>query len=434
MVRAREVGTGGANDAGRVVDVLFVRQAFMSHQTRQRSRWVVAACITASLAGAPAANAAFPGRNGEIAFVAGTPQVVFWPGVLTPGVGGINAVQPDGTDQRAIKVGYDSQVGYEYFGSPAWSPDGTKIAYYHTTDADPNLIEVMNPDGSDSRLLMSSPDVIDWPRWSPDGSMLALQDHNAITIMDHAGRRLFQLVDGGSDVTWSPDCARVAFSLQGDDGIWTLASNGKVHPLTERGYAPDWSPDGRTLVFSSWTIDSGQVYEAVYAVNANGTGERGLRRGSGPAWSPDGRKIVFTNKFGGLSVMNPDGTASRAVTTPPVGGYHGAADWQPLPSAPLDPGLCDTWRTFEKLPNLHLSAQPRQTRAGQLTRFRFKVTRPTGRPLRSAVVHLDGRQARTNAQGVATITHRFGEHGQYPALATKSGFRHDIVTVQVASR
>jgi TolB protein len=117
--------------------------------------------------------------------------------------------------------------------------------------------------------------------------------------------------------------ARLAFASQAGsaDRIFAISGDGSgLVRLTDgpRGdAAPDWSPDGRTIVFQSGRDGN----QELYAVNADGSGVRRLTRDDAadgePAWSPDGRRIAFVSDRGGdddLYVMDRDGSRVRRVT------------------------------------------------------------------------------------------------------------------------
>lgn len=90
-------------------------------------------------------------------------------------------------------------------------------------------------------------------------------------------------------------------------------------------YNPDWSRDGRTLLFES-TLD-GKF--AIYTINVDGTGLRRLTvdtaNNEQPRWSHDGKRIVFSSDRAGhldLYVMNADGSGQTRLTTTSGGGYY----------------------------------------------------------------------------------------------------------------
>ena len=81
--------------------------------------------------------------------------------------------------------------------------------------------------------------------------------------------------------------------------------------------APAWSPDGRTIVFVSWSDRNGEIY----AMDADSSSPRNLTRDPAqdvrPAWSPDGRRIAFVSRRDGnpeVYVMNADGGEKRNLT------------------------------------------------------------------------------------------------------------------------
>ena len=79
-------------------------------------------------------------------------------------------------------------------------------------------------------------------------------------------------------------------------------------------HKPVFSPDGRQIAF--W-----EAGDYVYIMNADGTNVRRLAAGSYPDFSPDGKKIVFVGR--GISIMNADGTDVRPVTVRGKVGEHG---------------------------------------------------------------------------------------------------------------
>ena len=105
-------------------------------------------------------EATFPGRNGRIAYSVGPlfPQE-------PPAPSQVFTINPDGSDRRQLTdVPADKTAG-----SPAWSPDGSKIAYVSNVRGELELW-VMGADGSGQRPLGSDPGFAHYqPSWSPDG-------------------------------------------------------------------------------------------------------------------------------------------------------------------------------------------------------------------------------------------------------------------------
>jgi len=119
----------------------------------------------------------------------------------------------------------------------------------------------------------------------------------------------------------SPDGRQVAFDLYGV--LWVLPiEGGTARRLTEdifEIYQPDWSPDGRELIFQSYR--DGNFH--LWSISADGSNPRQLTRGPfdhrEPRYSPDGRRVAFSSdRGGGYGVYILD-LASGAITQVPTG-------------------------------------------------------------------------------------------------------------------
>jgi Tol biopolymer transport system component len=156
-------------------------------------------------------------------------------------------------------------------------------------------------------------------------------------------------------VQWSPDGRSLVFQrnnvrgAEPDGGIalWTIdLRNGHERRITpfdlRAGDTPDWSPDGRRVLFHSNNDGSPDVSANLYTVRADGTDLRQLTflEGGevnvlGSSYSPDGKKIVFGRRpaTGGTNadifIMKVDGTRERPLTQTML--YDSFPDWGPRP-------------------------------------------------------------------------------------------------------
>jgi len=106
-----------------------------------------------------------------------------------------------------------------------------------------------------------------------------------------------QVTSGPSAVTWSPDGTELIYSMQGSLWRQRIGSRVAVQLTGEFGYdyQPDWSPDGRFVVFARYAGDAIELQlldlasKTVRAATANGAVN------VEPRWSPDGSRIAFVS-------------------------------------------------------------------------------------------------------------------------------------------
>ena len=188
----------------------------------------------------------------------------------------------DGSDRRRVAM----SPGIEFH--PSLSPDGSKIAYIKYDEAmEQSHIYVINADGSNEHpITVAAPEVRvahASPAWSPDGTKLAYSagapGRLDLWVANANGSGQTQLTQDALidfDATWSPDGKRIAFARATSTAVADIVII-DLATKQERalGYArhsrwPTWSPDGSKIAFSS-NMDGGSDPE-LYVVTPNGTG------------------------------------------------------------------------------------------------------------------------------------------------------------------
>jgi Tol biopolymer transport system component len=304
----------------------------------------------AVLGGVGTASAGPQAANGRIAYVSDG-ACRFDPAVKNEDV---FSMAPDGTGKADLSRNANPD------GAPAWSPDGTRVAFVRPGKANSDDIFVMSSNGKAQRnLTRTSPDDTN-PDWTPDGSKIAYDVNGTQIFVSNAdGSGMQRLIPGGFSPAWAPN-GQIAYSQNvepSNSEIFAANADGSgARNLTNAtGYDDDsaaWSPDGTKIAFARFYGAAGEIF----VMNAAGSGLRNLTNDPAndgePTWSPDGTKIAFATNRGPtgdteIYVMNADGSNPVNLTNSPAN--ESDPDWQPLQGTPPPAPGPDR---FCKVPNL----------------------------------------------------------------------------------
>jgi dipeptidyl aminopeptidase/acylaminoacyl peptidase len=204
----------------------------------------------------------------------------------------IYAVAGDGTHLTQLSEGPNDS-------DPAWSPDGSQIAYLRDNGArglrrhSVDLV-VMDATGRNPRRLTRGA-LIPWFSWSPDSNQIAVaDDRRGLDVVDVVTRSVRSLSrdEVFGPPLWSPDGQMILFE-PGDDHDLTVISlaDGSSQQLsgTESSDAYAWAPRGRVIAYS--------VSDDLFLAEPGGMPVRvaSLTDPEELAWSPDGTRIALTS-------------------------------------------------------------------------------------------------------------------------------------------
>lgn len=206
----------------------------------------------------------------------------------------------------------------------------TKIAYTAYTGKQNKAIYVMDVDGEGNQRVTKDASINLGPAWSPDGSKLAFASYQKgapeIFVVNLGSGSVKQVTNNKTmNITpaWGADNETIYFSssLSGSTELFaTKSGGGKQRQLTDAGginIAPRISKDGGIMVYSS--TRAGRLH--VYRSSPDGGAAARLTfvgiHNDSPDISPDGTKIVFCGQDSGafdIFIMNSDGSNIQRLT------------------------------------------------------------------------------------------------------------------------
>jgi TolB protein len=271
----------------------------MTHDRSTRMVVVIAAALFGVLLAPAAVLATAPGKNGQIAF-----RRYLGPNRTH---GAIFVANPDGSGERQLTTA-PGKAGDDY---PDMAPDSSFVAFQRCGKYTCGIY-VINIDGSGLRrvddgcqhLPPKCPDN-SYPAISPDGTQIVFNrafGRIRKDQIDHSG--IYRMGIDGSHIT------KVSLPPK----------------RTADDVEPQWSPDGKQVVFVRHNITARPAgRQAVFVIGADGKRLRRvtpykIKAGDGPDWSPDGSQILFRSPENedflndDIWTIHPDGTGLRQVT------------------------------------------------------------------------------------------------------------------------
>jgi TolB protein len=336
----------------------------MSQRHRFQAIAALACAIAASSAlggpsalSAPSKKAGFatvPGKNGRIAFKRHLDS-----GRST---GSIFTIDANGKAERRITRPAAGVVDDQ----PDWSPDGSLLVFHRT--GTPWAIYTVRPDGSDLTRLSPPSEDAEGASFLPDGKRVVYTratgkersfpngerwiQHSDIVVRSVNGGDVRVLIrsrpyEGGYlSAHFSPNGSRLVYVREnspltkpaGGHALFVARADGsgrrQITPWSlDAGDNPDWSPNGRLILFRSH--ESGSKQSQIYVVRPDGSGLRPLtsfKAGTtvlSYSFSPDGKSITFAKSGRGgepdIFVMRANGSDIRPVTRTAL--WDSAPDW-----------------------------------------------------------------------------------------------------------
>ncbi len=250
---------------------------------------------------------------------------------------------PLGADSLGTAVQLTTGPGYAH--QPEWSPDGERVIYavYLNDQIELRTLELAT---LTSRTVLKNGAVNTEPRWSPDGRQVAfvstifagrfhvvvapvigdsLGPAVRLTEDQHSGlpRYYYSTYDHYISPTWSPDGKELILvsnrdKIWGGGGFWRMAAvpGSPMQPVHDEETTwrarPDWSLDGKRLLYSSYL---GRQRNQLWLTTADGGDPLQLTYGDfdlvNARWSPDSRRVA--------AISNEGGNTSLVVVTVPGG-------------------------------------------------------------------------------------------------------------------
>jgi Tol biopolymer transport system component len=198
---------------------------------------------------------------------------------------------------------------------PTLSPDGKFVAYASRATGNMDIYVLRVGGSRPTNLTAGTPEADTEPAFSPDGSKIVFRserDGGGLFVMGATGESVVRVSAVGYRPCWSPDGTRLA-AASSDYADPTArparsqllvidVGNGRSKVIFEGdAVQPSWSPSGRRIAF--WAIPMGGGQRDLWTIPAEGGTPVAVTHDPpldyNPVWSPDGRSLYFTSQRGG---------------------------------------------------------------------------------------------------------------------------------------
>ena len=216
---------------------------------------------------------------------------------------------------KANNIQLTEQPGTEYY--PSLSPDGKSFIFASDTEGNFDVFIQRVSGKNPTNLTKDSPAEDTQPAFSPNGEQIAFRSErepSGIYIMGASGENLRRVTDFGYQPSWSPDGKEIVVGTFGpaapsvrqglDNGLWSVnvETGAKRELLKADATFPAWSPNGKRVAY--WFYPEAFGRRDIATIPAGG-GEPVVitkdfaRSNWNPVWSPDGKFLYFVSDKSG---------------------------------------------------------------------------------------------------------------------------------------
>jgi serine/threonine protein kinase len=251
---------------------------------------------------------------------------------------------PDWNAAKAVQI--TAQSGAEFF--PSLAPDGKSLIYASRESGNWDLYWQQIGEKNAVNLTKDSDADDSQPAFSPDGKNIAFRSErmpHGIYLMETTGANVRRISEVGFNPAWSPNGKELVVSSDRfsepqtrsiiPSPLWIInvETGAKRQLFAGDAVQPSWSPNGQRIAF--WALQVGSGRRDIWTITTNGEAPVQVTNDEAmdwnPSWSPDGKFLYFASNRGGsmnfwrLPIDQTSGKPSGAaepVTTPSTYSQH----------------------------------------------------------------------------------------------------------------